>query len=182
MVRRHQSLRGCFSGDGKQMVFYRERAIPLVRHDLRGQSSADAEQRLKLLSEAVVSKPFDLYQGPLARFDLVVHSTTEHRLILSFHHAICDGWSLYVLAEELGTLYSQHCGLAVEALPPAPCFADYALWERAGEFQALHRSSVDYWLKRFAAGVPNLELPYDNARPPSAPLPPNAGIPTCQCL
>lgn len=165
LVRRHQSLRGCFSGDGKQMVFYRERAIPLVRHDLRGQSSADAEQRLKLLSEAVVSKPFDLYQGPLARFDLVVHSTTEHRLILSFHHAICDGWSLYVLAEELGTLYSQHCGLAVEALPPAPCFADYALWERAGEFQALHRSSVDYWLKRFAAGVPNLELPYDNARP-----------------
>ncbi|HEY6529492.1 MAG TPA: amino acid adenylation domain-containing protein [Cellvibrionaceae bacterium] len=165
LVRRHQSLRGCFSGDGKQMVFYQERTVPLVRHDLRGQSAEDAVQRFNLLREAVVTKPFDLYQGPLARFDLVVHSNTEHRLVLSFHHAICDGWSLYVLAEELGILYSKHCGCAVEELPQAPCFADYALWERAGEFQALHRSSVDYWLKRFAAGVPNLELPYDNARP-----------------
>jgi amino acid adenylation domain-containing protein len=165
LVARHQSLRGCFSADGKEMVFYRQRPMPLVRHDLRGQVAEDASLRLALLRKQVVETPFDLYQGPLARFDLVVLSNRDHILIMSFHHAICDGWSLYVLAEELGQLYSAHCQGQGTDLPPAPCFADYVLWERSAETQALHQQSLAYWCKRYAQGAPSLELPYDNARP-----------------
>jgi hypothetical protein len=65
LVRRHQSLRGCFSGDGKQMVFYQERTVPLVRHDLRGQSAEDAAQRF--IARSGCDQAFRFVSGALGK-------------------------------------------------------------------------------------------------------------------
>ena len=46
---RHESIRGCFSSDGHQMVFYRDRLIPLMRHDYQAQTYEEAQSRLKNL-------------------------------------------------------------------------------------------------------------------------------------
>src|SRR5262249_27369256 len=52
---------------------------------------------------------FDLSCAPLMRFTLIRLSAQQHRLVLTHHHLLMDGWSLPVLVRELLTLY-EHKG------------------------------------------------------------------------
>ena len=45
---------------------------------------------------------------PLLRFALIRLSADEHRLVLTNHHILMDGWSMPVLVRELLTLYARH--------------------------------------------------------------------------
>ena len=47
---------------------------------------------------------------PLMRFALIRLSADEHRLVLTNHHILMDGWSTPVLVQELLTLYAQQGG------------------------------------------------------------------------
>jgi amino acid adenylation domain-containing protein len=162
---RHQSLRGCFSSDGHQMVFYKDRVIPLQHHNYTAQTSSEAQARFQTLCKEAVSQPFDLFNGPLARFDLIEFAPEQQSLLLTFHHSVCDGWSLYVIADELGHLYSARCDRRNVDLPPAPSFAGYSCWERGEETAQLRANSLRYWQEKYSNGAPSLELPYDNPRP-----------------
>ncbi|RYY77056.1 MAG: amino acid adenylation domain-containing protein [Gammaproteobacteria bacterium] len=162
---RHESIRGCFSSDGHQMVFYKDRTIPLKRYDYQAQTEAEAQSRLKSLCSDLVEQPFDLFNGPLARFDLIKFAPEQYSLVLTFHHSVCDGWSLYVIADELGHLYTARLDNSVADLEPAPSFAEYAVWERSEETAQLRADSLKYWQDQYKKGAPSLELPYDNARP-----------------
>ncbi len=165
LVQRHESVRGCFSADGREMVFYSNRAMPLVHHDLSDRSAEVAQAALDGLIAAAVTTPFDLSAGPLARFDLVRLALDDQCLMLTLHHSVCDGWSLAVLAHELGELYNARRQGAAHHLPPAPSFIRYANWERGEDTAELRAQSLDYWVKKYARGAPGLELPLDNPRP-----------------
>ncbi|WP_344867030.1 amino acid adenylation domain-containing protein, partial [Planomonospora alba] len=67
-------------------------------------------------------RPFDLTRPPLLRFTLVRVAPGRHRLILTNHHILLDGWSTPLLVTELLALY-----LGVEAAP-APPYKDYLAW------------------------------------------------------
>ncbi len=162
---RHESLQGCFSVDGHQMVFYKDRPIALMRHDYQAQTESEAQARLKNLCRELVEQPFNLFNGPLARFHLIKFAPEQYSLVLTFHHSICDGWSLYVIADELGHLYTARLENQPVDLPPAPSFAEYAVWERSEETAQLRADSIKYWQEQYVKGAPSLELPYDNARP-----------------
>lgn len=163
--RRHESLRGCFSSDGHEMVFYKDRPIPLVKHDYQAQTPAEAQQRLRVLCSERVEQAFDLFNGPLAKFDLIIFGPKQHTLVMTLHHSVCDGWSLYVMADELGHLYSARLNRRLVDLSPAPSYAEYAVWERGEETAQLRADSLRYWQQKFVKGAPTLELPYDNSRP-----------------
>src|SRR6187402_2416843 len=60
---RHESIHGCFSSDGHQMVFYKDRSIALKRHDYQAQTPDEAQSRLKNLCRELVEQPFDLFNG-----------------------------------------------------------------------------------------------------------------------
>ncbi|GAA1292609.1 non-ribosomal peptide synthetase [Saccharothrix xinjiangensis] len=64
-----------------------------------------------------------------------------------------DGWSLGLLAEELGALYRGE-----ELPPPRLQYADYAVWQQGRPVD------VGYWREQLA-GVQPLELPTDRPRP-----------------
>lgn len=162
---RHESIQGCFSSDGHQMVFYKDRPIALMRHDYQAQTESEAQARLKNLCRELVEQPFNLFNGPLARFHLIKFAPEQYSLVLTFHHSICDGWSLYVIADELGHLYTARLENQPVDLPPAPSFAEYAVWERSEETAQLRADSIKYWQEQYVNGAPSLELPYDNARP-----------------
>ncbi len=40
-------------------------------------------------------RPFDLSGGPLARIGLIRLGESEHAVLLTMHHLITDGWSLW---------------------------------------------------------------------------------------
>lgn len=162
---RHQAVRGCFSDDGEEMVIYKNRPAPIHVHDVSSLPPSEKNQQLETLARSAVVDAFDLFNGPLARMDVIHYGDTDTRVLLTLHHSVCDGWSLYILASELGKLYSIELDPSIPApLEPAPRFSDYANWERGEETRSLREQSVAYWTDRFSRGIPTLDLPYDRPR------------------
>ncbi|GAA1797257.1 amino acid adenylation domain-containing protein [Actinomadura chokoriensis] len=101
----HPGLRAAFAqtGDGTPVqIVLGEAEAPWRAVDLDG-ASADEVQRVMTDERA---RPFDLERPPLLRFALLRLGPARHRLLLTAHHIILDGWSVPVLAGELLTLYS----------------------------------------------------------------------------
>ncbi|MFC6091036.1 non-ribosomal peptide synthase/polyketide synthase [Saccharothrix lopnurensis] len=143
LVRRHESLRTTFDQvDGRpvQVVHDHVDLDVVLVDDLRPE----------------LDRPFDLRRGPLFRAALLPAATGSddaHVLLLTTHHIVVDGWSLGLLAEELGALYRGE-----ELPPPRLQYADYAVWQQGRPVD------VGYWRTQLA-GVAPLELPADRPRP-----------------
>ncbi|MBT2321546.1 amino acid adenylation domain-containing protein [Variovorax paradoxus] len=166
LMARHECLRATFSPDGMQLFIAPAPSSVLLLVDISQFDAAQQERRLAAAFHTAVHERFVLEQGPLFRAALYRAGSEDHTLLISAHHAVCDGWSLSVIGAELGDLYAAELG-GGPSLAPAPRYTDYALWE-AGEMASPRmQAHVDYWLERFAGGsVPMLELPLDRARPP----------------
>jgi amino acid adenylation domain-containing protein len=157
---RHDVLRTTFpDADGTpfQRVAPRS-AVRLTRVDLRSvPEERRAEQAWRVAGE-VAALPFDLATGPLWRACAIRLGEREHGIVLVFHHAICDAWSLGVVASELTELY--RCRVAGTGAPPAPPFqyADYAHWQRRLlEDGDRGERMLGYWRRRLA-GIRPLSL------------------------
>ncbi|MFA1545317.1 amino acid adenylation domain-containing protein, partial [Actinomadura chokoriensis] len=101
----HPGLRAAFAqtGDGTPVqIVYGEAEAPWREIDLDG-ARADEVRRVMTDERA---RPFDLERPPLLRFALLRLGPDRHRLLLTAHHILLDGWSIPVLAGELLTLYS----------------------------------------------------------------------------
>ncbi|MGH3857976.1 MAG: condensation domain-containing protein, partial [Pseudonocardiaceae bacterium] len=166
LLDRHESLRTTFdevNGRGLQVV-HSPHALPVPLVDLAESSGPGPNGLDRLLSEEW-SRPFDLRRGPLVRVLLVRLSDCEHVLLLSAHHIITDGWSMKVLAEELGMLYDATLRGEDAVLPPlAVQYGDFAVWQRTRSSDSALEGQLDYW-KRQLAGISPLELPTDRPRP-----------------
>src|SRR6185369_12751949 len=83
------------------------------------------------LASEEAARPFDLARGPLLRSTLLELASEEHRLLCTFHHIACDGWSVGVLVSELSALYTAFCRRQPSPLPPLPLqYSDFAAWQR----------------------------------------------------
>src|SRR5205807_1086461 len=105
--------------------------IRLDPHDLQllPMTVREAESQRLIAEEA--QRPFDLEQGPLFRAQLLRLGDEEHILLLTFHHAISDGWSHGVFLRELSSLYNAFSAGLPSPLPQLPVqYADYAAWQR----------------------------------------------------
>ncbi|MFC6010621.1 amino acid adenylation domain-containing protein, partial [Nocardia lasii] len=69
---------------------------------------------------------FDPADPPLVRFVLVAVAPGEHRLLMTAHHLLLDGWSLPLMLRDLVGLYA--AGENAAQLPPAPSYGDYLAW------------------------------------------------------
>ena len=164
LLDRHDALRASFGPDGEALCIREQVSFELPLLDLSAADPARREQAVAERRAAVVETPFALGRDHLLRGELLRLAHDEHVLILTAHHIVCDGWSWWVLVRELGTLYAQRLGHAVEALPPAEAFADYAL-AQACQPDAAYAQDEQYWLARFAGEIPVLDLPTDRPRP-----------------
>jgi amino acid adenylation domain-containing protein len=165
LLERHECLRATFSADGTQLFIAAPAPFVLQRFDLAELDGVEQQRRLAAAFDAAVNERFILEQGPLFRASLYATGPEDHTLLISAHHAICDGWSWNVILAEIGRLYAHELGLG-PPLEPAPRYADYAQWEADEIASPRMQSHIDYWLARFAGGsVPMLELPLDRPRP-----------------
>ncbi len=48
----------------------------------------------------------DLTKGPLVDFQILKLSAQRHMLIFTAQMIVCDGWSHYVVFEDLGAIYT----------------------------------------------------------------------------
>ncbi|HZN92764.1 MAG TPA: condensation domain-containing protein, partial [Myxococcales bacterium] len=165
LVQRHEALRSTFSGDGEKLLVNDNADVPFRQIDLSSHSEADRAAELASLLEQVVTTPFDLAKGPLARAELVKLSPSRHQLIFTAHHIVCDGWSAAVLIKDWGQLYSARVTGKPADLPPADSFSAYAAGLARKDTSVLAGDEA-YWTNRFAGEAPVLELPSDRPRPP----------------
>src|SRR5205807_9236428 len=86
---------------------------------------ARAERLAHTLAEERAER-FDLAAPPLLRFALIRLAPDRHRLVLTNHHILMDGWSMPVLVQELLTLYAHQADGA--ALPRVTPYRDYLAW------------------------------------------------------
>jgi hypothetical protein len=95
-------------------------------------SPTEQEESLRIWFEEEKGRPFVWTQPPLLRFQIHLRSENSFQLILSFHHAILDGWSVASLLGELMKIYLLHLSGATTSLtlPPAFLFRDFVAWER----------------------------------------------------
>ncbi|MHA6629888.1 amino acid adenylation domain-containing protein [Pseudonocardia sichuanensis] len=91
--------------------------------DLTGLDPVAREAEVQRLRSDQVQRGFDPATPPLVRFLLVATGPDEHRLCLTMHHALLDGWSMPLVGRALSGLYAELGG--GPAVPDAPDLAAY---------------------------------------------------------
>src|SRR6185312_242750 len=89
-----------------------------------------------------------------------------HVLLLTQHHIVSDGWSMGILARELGTLYGAVSRGEENPLRPLGIqYLDYAAWQREWLSGERLQKQSEYWREALAGAPALLELPTDRPRP-----------------
>ncbi|MFJ6088499.1 amino acid adenylation domain-containing protein [Streptomyces sp. NPDC092369] len=129
LVRRHATLRAGFhrraSGEPVQLIM-REAALPWHETDLSALSEAEAAASLEELAASERVRRLDLAVPPLLRLVLVKLADERHRLVMTTHHILMDGWSMPVLMSELSAIYAADGGTT--GLGRAHSYAEYLAW------------------------------------------------------
>ncbi|GAA2336138.1 non-ribosomal peptide synthetase [Dactylosporangium salmoneum] len=157
LLARHPNLGAAFtttaSGRPVQVVAG-ARAVPFEVADATAPGAAER------LADAERAAPFDLAAPPLLRMLLLRLGADRHRLVLTQHHVLVDGWSGPLVARELFAAYAGASGA------PARPYRDFLAWLAAadtGAAEAAWRSAL--------AGVaePTLVAPGATGRPAGLP-------------
>ncbi|HEX7331915.1 MAG TPA: amino acid adenylation domain-containing protein [Pyrinomonadaceae bacterium] len=170
LIKEHEILRTSVDltefSEPLQLV-HREADLPVECIDI---TELTPEQQEQYLSDAVESEKrsrFDWQRAPLMRLRLYRRSAGKFQLMLSFHHAILDGWSLGVFLTELFQRHAVESGTS-EPVPREVTrvkYRDYvALEQRALKSEA----SRTYWDRQLQALVPT-KLPRRSNRKPHVP-------------
>ena len=125
LVARHANLRVAIHHQGLSrpvQVVQREVIVPFRELDLAVAAAAQQTATLDALCQDERARRFDLAVAPLLRAVLVRLGEERHRLIVTHHHVLLDGWSVPMLFRELMALY------AGERLPAAVPFQNYLSW------------------------------------------------------
>jgi amino acid adenylation domain-containing protein len=165
LLYRHPSLRSTFSthNDEPLQRILDHAEVSFQEHDASDLSEATLESRL--IEEA--GRPFDLERGPLLRVHLFARSKNDHVLLLVVHHIVADFWSLSVLTNELGILYTAEVEGTSAHLPASSFeYSDYV--QRQEEMLAGPEGEKlwSYWQAQLAGELPVLNVPADHSRPP----------------
>lgn len=165
LMERHESLRSVFSPDGRFMTVFKHLSIAIDDRDISEFNDAEKDKAIKNYLSADANFAFDLVKGPLFKVGLIKVSETEYHVILTAHHIICDGWSLGIMLEEIGGLYSANVLNTNHNLPKAESFCAYADEQQAYLVSDAHKTNLNYWLDQFKGTLPTLSLPTDFPRP-----------------
>ncbi|MFC5833508.1 non-ribosomal peptide synthetase [Nonomuraea insulae] len=144
LVRRHGNLRAAFvqrRGGELAQVVVRDVEVPWRLVDLSG-DPASAETHLPRLRTEERERPFSMTAAPLLRFALIKLTPKIHRLVLTVHHILIDGWSAPLLMQELFDLYQDDRRGRVRPFD-GPRYRDYLGWLSRQNHAATERAWLD---------------------------------------
>jgi acyl-CoA synthetase (AMP-forming)/AMP-acid ligase II len=170
LLERHSSLRTTFHlRDGQPVQRIHEKAQ--LQYDVSDAARwSPSELHGRLLEEA--NRPFDLERGPIFRVNLYSRSEREHVLLVTAHHIVIDGWSFWVLLDDLQVFYAAEKDGARPSLPPlARQYTDFVYWSNRMLEEPEGRRLWSYWQTRLSDELPLLDIPTDKPRPPAQTYP-----------
>src|SRR5690606_16194928 len=104
------TMRAAFLGDGLArpvQAIVRAHDVPLTVVDLSDLDPEARARRLDEIMEAERSRRFDLARPPLLHLTVVRLGPERHRIVLSRHLLLWDGWSGQLVYGELFALYER---------------------------------------------------------------------------
>ena len=111
-------------------------------------------------------RPFNLESGPLFRVTVFTRTPQEHVLLVAVHHIVSDLWSLAVILNELGALYSAEKNGVAASLPDCALqYTDYVQWESQMLTGQEGERLLSYWRNQLDGVSPVTNLPTDHPRP-----------------
>ncbi|WP_341529474.1 amino acid adenylation domain-containing protein [Nostoc sp. UHCC 0302] len=111
--------------------------------------------------------PFDLAKGSVLEAYLFTCSEQDHVFLLKIHHIVCDGWSLWMLLEELRVVYAAiKSGVEAKLASLNFSYQDFVSSQSQMLTSTRSESLWDYWQQKLAGELPVLNLPTDRPRPP----------------
>ncbi|HKA80102.1 MAG TPA: condensation domain-containing protein, partial [Xanthobacteraceae bacterium] len=171
LVQRHSSLRASFRHENLNrpaQIIVPEVTVPWRSIDLSLLDDPIRAERLADILAQDRAERFDLAAAPLLRFTLIRLTADKHRLVLTNHHILMDGWSTPVLVQELLTLYAleRRARPSADTLPRATPYRDYLAWVAAQD----HDAAIEAW-REALAGLegPTRLAPHDPRRKPATP-------------
>ena len=153
VVTRHPNLVARFSQKFAEpmQIIPADPVAPWQYVDLTGNTAAlDTEIDRVCIAER--SAVCDLAEGPAFRAALIRTAPDQHRLVMTNHHIVLDGWSLPIL---LGEVFASYYG---QRLPPAVPYRRFVSWLSGRDLDAARGawrevSTRRPWLRRRAAKV-----------------------------
>ncbi|WFU79136.1 amino acid adenylation domain-containing protein [Bradyrhizobium sp. CIAT3101] len=164
LIARHEALRATVESDGRLMHVKPKLGLEIPIRDLASLEPSEREAEHSRILAADARVPFDLINGPLIRAEVVRFEPSYHRLAITSHHIVCDGWSTNVLVDELATLYSAKIEDRIPDLPELVGFGQYARAQHELESSGKNRDVEAYWVSRFRELPEQLALPIDRPR------------------
>ncbi|MGW8378384.1 amino acid adenylation domain-containing protein [Streptomyces sp. ODS28] len=112
LLARHTGLRTGFHTDSGRAVQVVHGAVelPFSLVDVSDLEGERAEEQAERTAQQERVRRFDLSSPPLLRMTLVRFGPDRHRLLLTAHHIVWDGWSTPIVVGELFTLWSDASG------------------------------------------------------------------------
>jgi amino acid adenylation domain-containing protein/non-ribosomal peptide synthase protein (TIGR01720 family) len=167
LVDRHPNLRAGFrqvdSGQSVQVI-PQHVDLPWKEIDLSALDEAGrATEVARLVVDDYVHR-FDVSCPPLLQFTLIRLALQRHRLIVTCHHIVLDGWSMPVLVRELLALYANRGDSS--ALPRVTPYREYLAWLAQQD-----RPAAEQIWRKALAGLPEPTrlTPFVPGRPPMIP-------------
>ncbi|MDH6195686.1 glycopeptidolipid biosynthesis protein [Mycobacterium frederiksbergense] len=108
--------------------------------ELTGDGEADRDERIEQLCAAERTAVCDLAGQPTFRAALIRTGDDRHRLVLTIHHIVIDGWSLPILLQEIFAGYFGH------RLPAPVSYRNFVSWLRDQD----HAAAQSVWREVFA--------------------------------
>ncbi|MEU7062352.1 amino acid adenylation domain-containing protein [Streptomyces sp. NPDC046161] len=131
LLARHSALRAAFTDRGLDrpvQVVLGAVDAPWESADLSGLEEAARERAWEELLAADRGRRFDLERPPLVRFTLVRVGAGRHRLVMTNHHILWDGWSSAILLRELLAGYGAATGSEPAATVAGVPYRDHLDW------------------------------------------------------
>ena len=164
LLERHDALRMSLVPAGDRMRIHRGRPIAMQDVDLSDHSASAQQDLLDTMIIAEGEQPFELVQGPLVRAQLAKLASEKHVLLVTAHHLICDGWTVNVLVDELGKMYSAALRRSSAELSPVLSFSQYATQVQQSPWREQEKSDLAYWKEQLTPEPEVLTLPSDRSR------------------
>jgi hypothetical protein len=157
IIARHEILRTRFLEiDGKPVQRVASRgAFKLVEIDLSSLPEAARSEEGDRIGLIEARAPFDLGSGPLVRVVLLRYSTSSAVILVTTHQIVSDGWSIGVMAREMGAIYQALAMGTPPSLEPLPIqYGDYAQWQLEWLRQRGIEAETAYWSRQLSGVTP----------------------------
>ncbi|MFD4943347.1 amino acid adenylation domain-containing protein [Streptomyces sp. NPDC058239] len=121
-----------------------------------GQARHITADEFRTVAAEEAAKPFDLLTEPAMRTELFRLPGGQHRLLVTMHELLLDGWGATVLFQRLAELYEQQpAGPDPERATRYDRYLDHLEARLATEEVA---EAGKYWLRRLAGDLPALQI------------------------